>query len=201
MYVERTPPSLPGENDTGLMNCEGTMTEPRNTDPEKSEQESAEVEDGESASEISRRRFLKYVTLGIGGAAGVTVAVPVSAYFMSPGWKKGEKVPTAIASISDIPAGEPTYVTYEQRTRDGWYVSTQSKGTWIVKKDEKECVAFDPRCTHLNCPIYWDKEAEVFQCPCHTAYFDIEGKVLGGPAPRALDRLNVRTENGLIVVE
>ena len=90
-------------------------------------------------------------------------------------------------------------MTYEERIRDGWYISTLSKGAWVVTKDGKEFVAFDPHCTHLNCPYYWDKEKKRFQCPCHDGRFDIDGKVIGGPPPRPLDRLEIIIQDGNIL--
>jgi len=59
---------------------------------------------------------------------------------------------------------------------------------WILNKDGKNFVVFDPRCTHLNCPYYWDKQANRFHCPCHDGRFDIDGNVIGGPPPRAHQR-------------
>jgi Rieske Fe-S protein len=44
------------------------------------------------------------------------------------------------------------------------------------------------RCTHLGCTVNWKPEAKAFLCPCHDAKFDENGKVLGGPPPRPLDR-------------
>jgi len=91
------------------------------------------------------------------------------------------------------------FVTYEQRIRDGWYVSTLSKGAWVSNRGG-QIVVFDPRCTHLNCPFYWDKEKGIFQCPCHDGRFDIDGKVIGGPPPRPLDRLEYEIQDGNIMV-
>jgi menaquinol-cytochrome c reductase iron-sulfur subunit len=128
------------------------------------------------------------------------VASPLIGYFLSPAWKKSTPLLTPIARTSDIPIGQPTFVTYEQRIRDGWYISTLSRGTWVVNKDGKQFIAFDPRCTHLNCPYYWDKEKQQFLCPCHDGLFDIDGNVTGGPPPRPLDRLEITIDEGNIMV-
>lgn len=39
-------------------------------------------------------------------------------------------------------------------------------------------------CTHLGCTV--NRAGEGFHCPCHGSTFDSQGKVTGGPAPRAL---------------
>ncbi len=150
--------------------------------------------------EISRRRFLGYVVSVISGVVGAAIATPLIGYFLSPAWRKGKTQLIPIANTSDIPVGEPTFVTYEERIRDGWYVSTLSKGAWILNKNNQEFIVFDPRCTHLNCPYYWDKEKKIFQCPCHNGQFDIDGNVIGGPPPRPLDRLPITIDKDTILV-
>jgi len=155
--------------------------------------------DTTSGSEVTRRRFLTYVVGGVGAAIGAVVATPLVGYFLSPAWKKSRPLLTPIARASEIPEGQPVYVTYEQRIRDGWYVSTLSKGAWVSNRGG-QIVVFDPRCTHLNCPFYWDKEKGIFQCPCHDGRFDIDGKVIGGPPPRPLDRLEYEIQDGNIMV-
>ncbi len=152
-----------------------------------------------SQAQITRRKFLANVVGAIGGVIAAVVAVPLIGYFLSPTWGKSKPLLTPIANTSQIPIGEPTFVTYEERIRDGWYISTLSKGAWVVNKDS-EFIIFDPRCTHLNCPYYWDKQRQIFQCPCHDGRFDINGNVLGGPPPRPWDRLAFTIENDTILV-
>ncbi|MEN8185158.1 MAG: Rieske 2Fe-2S domain-containing protein [Myxococcota bacterium] len=55
-------------------------------------------------------------------------------------------------------------------------------------------------CTHLGCVVKWKKARRQFFCPCHGGRFDIEGRVVGGPAPRPLRRLEVAELPGKIVV-
>ncbi len=148
----------------------------------------------------TRRDFLKRLILGISGAATAVVASPLIGYFLSPAWRKSGPLLAPVAPTSLIPVGQPTFVTYDERLRDGWYVSTLSKGAWIVTKDGKEFVVFHPACTHLACPYYWDQEKQIFQCPCHDGRFDIDGNVIHGPPPRPLDRLEFTIEGGTILV-
>jgi cytochrome b6-f complex iron-sulfur subunit len=44
-------------------------------------------------------------------------------------------------------------------------------------------------CPHLGCVI--TSTARGFRCPCHGSTFDTHGKVLDGPAPKALSWLRV----------
>ncbi|WP_455389410.1 QcrA and Rieske domain-containing protein, partial [Petrachloros mirabilis] len=37
-------------------------------------------------------------------------------------------------------------------------------------------------------------------CPCHGSVYDVDGKVLAGPAPRSLDVLPSKVEQGKLFV-
>jgi cytochrome b6-f complex iron-sulfur subunit len=54
-------------------------------------------------------------------------------------------------------------------------------------------------CTHLGCIV--KASAGGFGCPCHGSEFEADGAVRRGPAPRALDWLQVSTAGGTIVVD
>ena len=53
-------------------------------------------------------------------------------------------------------------------------------------------------CTHLGCTV--TVSAGELVCPCHGSTFDRQGRVLKGPADRALRRLVVEERGGMIVV-
>jgi menaquinol-cytochrome c reductase iron-sulfur subunit len=154
----------------------------------------------EPETELTRRRFLSRLVAGIGGAIAATVGIPVAGYFLSPEWKKRKNVAIAIAKVDEIPRGQPTFVRYEQRVPDAWITTTESKGAWVITSDGEHFNVYDPHCTHLGCPYYWDAERRLFQCPCHGGQFNIEGVVLAGPPPRPLDRYDYHIEDDEIVL-
>jgi cytochrome b6-f complex iron-sulfur subunit len=41
-------------------------------------------------------------------------------------------------------------------------------------------------CTHIGCTISWVEERNRWECPCHGTFFNAEGAVIAGPAPRPL---------------
>lgn len=49
--------------------------------------------------------------------------------------------------------------------------------------------ALNPVCTHAACIVNWNGEEKSWDCPCHGARFDIDGKVLTGPATRGLEQI------------
>ncbi|MBI2854529.1 MAG: ubiquinol-cytochrome c reductase iron-sulfur subunit [Chloroflexi bacterium] len=151
--------------------------------------------------QIGRRIFLRNSVLTIGGAIAAILGYPVVRYFIFPAVKGEEaKAFTQIARVSQLPVSVPTFVTYEERIKDGWVVTTKSLGAWVVVKNETSVVAFDPHCTHLGCAYYWNPDRNRFLCPCHAGVFDIDGNVISGPPPRPLDRLELRVDGGNILV-
>lgn len=42
------------------------------------------------------------------------------------------------------------------------------------------------RCNHLGCALFYNKEENVFECPCHGSKFDINGNVIDGPSNNKL---------------
>ncbi len=55
----------------------------------------------------------------------------------------------------------------------------------VVNKDEKATV-FSAHCTHLGCLIN-KKEGDRLVCPCHGSEYDLNGKVVKGPAWKSLE--------------
>jgi menaquinol-cytochrome c reductase iron-sulfur subunit len=57
-----------------------------------------------------------------------------------------------------------------------------------------------PICPHLGCSIPWNEDKQEFICPCHAAVFDKNGARVSGPAPRAMDDLESKIDNGVLQV-
>jgi menaquinol-cytochrome c reductase iron-sulfur subunit len=153
----------------------------------------------EDNTKITRRKFLSYVVDAAAGVVAAVIAVPIIGYFLSPTWKKSQSPTIPITRTDQVQVGVPNFIRFEERVPDAWVVTTESEGVWVVTKDGKNFTLFDPHCTHLRCPYYWDAQNQVFACPCHGGKFDIDGKVIAGPPPRPLDRWQFTIQNGEIV--
>ena len=70
----------------------------------------------------------------------------------------------------------------------------------IINARDKGFLAFSKVCTHLGCLVKYDKEQQIFICPCHAGMFDLEGNVISGPPPRPLPKFSVRVEGNNLVI-
>ena len=150
--------------------------------------------------EGSRRRFFQWVTRAVMGVIGLGLAVPLIGYVISPALKRRDKTWVDIGGLDEVPIGEPVQREYIATIRDGYVETRAHKAVWAVKQPDGQVTAFSPMCTHLGCGYTWDTGEKKFKCPCHGSVFDVSGHVLGGPAPRPLDRLPSKVENGRLLV-
>jgi len=61
-------------------------------------------------------------------------------------------------------------------------------------RDESGSVrAVSPICTHRGCQVAFNNAEQTWDCPCHGSRYDVEGKVIHGPAVRDLAPLDEKT--------
>lgn len=155
---------------------------------------------GSQASVGTRRTFFQWVTRAAAGLIGLSLAVPLVGYVISPALKRREQPWTEVGGLDDLTPGAPKQLDYVVTAQDGYLETTMHKAIWAVKQPDAQVTVFSPMCTHLGCGYHWDVSDRKFKCPCHGSVFDIDGQVLAGPAPRHLDTLPTKTENGRIFV-
>lgn len=154
----------------------------------------------ETPEEIGRRAFLSRAAVFLGGLIGAVLTGVGLGYFVSPALRAKVGAWVDLGRAGAFKPGAPVLVEYTQRKRDSWITSETRSSAWVVTENGKDFTAFDPRCTHLGCPFRWNAQDKKFLCPCHTASFAIDGKVLGGPPPRPLDRYETKLENGQLFI-
>jgi menaquinol-cytochrome c reductase iron-sulfur subunit len=63
---------------------------------------------------------------------------------------------------------------------------------YLRKLGDGTVQCFNAICPHAGCFVGYAQERKVFQCPCHTSSFTLEGEIIQpSPSPRAMDRLEV----------
>ena len=149
----------------------------------------------------SRRSFFTRLILGAASLIGISLAVPLSVYVASPALKRRERRWLDAGPVSDLPVDALTQRDLIMTVSDGYMEAAAVKGVWALRRATNEITVFSPICTHLGCGFRWDGGEKKFKCPCHGSEFDPDGRVVGGPAPRPLDRLPVKIENGRLLVQ
>ena len=70
----------------------------------------------------------------------------------------------------------------------------------LVRTGSDSYVAYSQKCTHLSCAVYYAKEENRLECPCHQGFFSIaDGSVLQGPPQRALPRVTLEIKGGQLL--
>lgn len=70
---------------------------------------------------------------------------------------------------------------------------------YVLRLDDGQFAVLSPICTHQGCTV--DIQGPRLVCPCHGSTYDREGRVLRGPAPRALTRAGVQLSDGVLIIE
>lgn len=148
----------------------------------------------------TRRRFFQWVTRAAAGLIGLSLAIPLVGYVISPALKRRTQSWVDVASLDELPLGKPKQVDYVATVQDGYLETKTQKAVWAVKQTDGQVTVFSPICTHLGCGYHWDEGEQKFKCPCHGSAFDLSGRVVAGPAPRPLDALPSKMEKGRLLV-
>ncbi|MGE5620553.1 MAG: ubiquinol-cytochrome c reductase iron-sulfur subunit [Sphingomonadaceae bacterium] len=165
------------------------------------ESDTAEKQGGSvEGQQATRRTFLSYVIVAIGGFISTTLGIPLVGSAVLPALRAREANWIPVGPVADFPIGQPKPANVSVTQRDGWIEQTESKGVWVVRNGENSFTVFNGRCVHLGCAFNWQEAQKEFLCPCHGGRYSIDGKVIGGPPPRPLDTLEWRVEQGNLVV-
>ena len=67
----------------------------------------------------------------------------------------------------------------------------------LIRAADGQYYAYEQKCTHLTCPVYYSKANDRLECPCHEGGFDVHtGNVLYGPPPRPLGVIELEQRGG-----
>lgn len=169
----------------------------------------------------SRSRFLETATVGLGGAIGALVTVPVLGFMVLPSFTNVEEEEVDLGPIENFPEGEFVIATYLAHPEQGEVSRRTSfiRYNGLTDANEPSFTILYYRCVHLGCPTQPNgpidegakKElegavelrpvlAQSFGCPCHGGLYDAEGNRTAGPPVRSLDRYTYSIRNGRLIL-
>src|SRR5262245_18141935 len=135
---------------------------------------------------VDHRQFSKFLVLtSLGMFAGNLWILLRSWFAARPAFS-----PLTIGSVNDLPVGGVKLFSYP----------TTEDPCIMIHMITRRFVAYSQKCTHLSCAVYYEKERNRIECPCHEGYFSVEdGSVLQGAPPRRLPRVILEEQEGTLI--
>jgi menaquinol-cytochrome c reductase iron-sulfur subunit len=152
---------------------------------------------------ITRRRAFEVAVQAIGGVAVGAVALPTIGFAIAPIFHRGKERWEAVGVLADFTADTYKQVVFTAVPGIGEAGKTTAfvrLGSKQLGENSSEYIAISSRCAHLGCPVRFVEAAGNFICPCHGGVYDFEGKRIGGPPVRPLDRFQTRIRAGKVEV-
>ncbi len=135
---------------------------------------------------VNRRQFAKFLVLT---SLGMFVG---NLWILVKGWLTGKPAypARAVAALDEIPVGGVKLFRYPG----------PEDPCILVRTGEGEYAAYSQKCTHLSCAVYYAREENRLECPCHEGYFSVrDGRVLQGPPQRPLPRVKLERRGGALL--
>ena len=149
----------------------------------------------------SRRNFMIRAIVAIFAFIGAVMAATLGGFAIVPALKKRTSEWSDAGTVADLAVDQPHERRFFEIVKSGWQSEKRERSVWLVKKSDGSVLAFSANCPHLGCGYRWIAASNRFECPCHGSMFDLNGRVLSGPAPRALDSMETKVENGRLFVQ
>lgn len=138
---------------------------------------------------ISRRDFAKFLVF-ISGGLMVGSGVIAAEALLFPDQKSDKE--HFVCKKSEIPVGG---------TRS-FVIKGDGTPYLMIHLEDGSFHAYEQKCTHLSCAVFYAKGTGKIECPCHRGFFDAAtGEVLAGPPPRALPKLVVVSKGDDLLVK
>ena len=172
-----------------------------------------ESQSSSEESQPDRRDFIKGASCVIGAAIG---AVPMAAgvrVVLDPLSRKstndGEAEFVRLADTSELPEEEPIKFAIVEDKTDKWsrYKDVPVGAVYLLKTapqtaegDAEDAdpapavIAYNTVCPHLGWFVDYRKKENDFFCPCHDSNFSLDGELVKGVSPRAMDTLEIDEE-------
>jgi menaquinol-cytochrome c reductase iron-sulfur subunit len=161
----------------------------------------------------TRRQFLKWGIYGVAGAVTIAVGVPTALYFIEPAFKGADssKILVKLGDVNKFAnATAPQSVSTSYKYTDSFKQVDGTKQVFVRAKKAGASAAadfqiLDPTCTHLGCAVSFNPPNQAiaknkFYCFCHGSIYDIDGKNVGGPAPKPLFSYTVNLVDGQLAI-
>ena len=188
-------------------------------------------DEAESHEAIDRRTFMAKFTIGLSGAIGLGLAIPIIGSLIpdvgsggatwtpldAAGWRALQSATDKPVKIDFNLRSKDAYLPEQNLPQSVWGIKVKDQAKFIKERPDlfnpagKDMLPyqvvtmgfaiFSPICPHLGCFYQYNAAANRFQCPCHGSQFNNDGAHIAGPAARGLDPLPLREQSGVAQIE
>ncbi len=146
-------------------------------------------ENPQTGQPIGRRSFINYCLTASMAAVGALAAYAFGKYLFPPSsFSAAAETGAVRIKLDELAIGSAKVFRYK------------GQASVAVRTAEKSVSAVSAVCTHLGCIVRWDDGKRLLVCPCHGAMFDVNGNVVGGPAPRPLVSYPTRIAQDEVII-
>lgn len=135
---------------------------------------------------VNRRQFTKFLTLtSFGMLAGNLWILARSLFSRAPSYPA-----QTVAALDELPVGGVKLFAYP----------APQDPCILIRTGADSYAAYSQKCTHLSCAVYYERESNRLECPCHKGFFSVEtGSPVQGPPQRPLPRVELARSGGQLV--
>jgi glycine/D-amino acid oxidase-like deaminating enzyme/nitrite reductase/ring-hydroxylating ferredoxin subunit len=99
-----------------------------------------------------------------------------------------ENIDTAVHAVVDHLRPVSHVPIADIRIGEGRVVKDNGERLAVYRDQDGKLHALSSVCTHLGCQVAFNAIERSWDCPCHGSRFDIDGRVLDGPATKPLEK-------------
>lgn len=136
----------------------------------------------------TRRQFLNRVLAAGAAVIAAYVVYPILRYFTPPAAALGEADKVFVTRTDDMKLNSARFFRFLDQP------------AVLVRLPNGNYKALSAKCTHMGCTVTFEGKGDYFLCECHGSEFNINGKVLKGPATLPLPVYNVSISGDKIYV-
>jgi len=141
-----------------------------------------------STIQVGRRRLIETLLGGGLLASVVSFLYPVLRYIVPP-------------TVIDLGGDEVVAAKLgEMKPNSSKIFRFGSRPGLLLLSPDGEYRAMSATCTHLSCTVQYRNDLHQVWCACHNGLYDLGGRNVSGPPPRALEAFQVHVRGDEIVV-
>ena len=151
---------------------------------------------------VSRRTFMMNVGIALNALVALAIATPVVGYVLGTVLRRREYLAwVPVGNVGDFPMGETKLISFQNPFSEDWDGATAKIPAYVRHSAANEFTVFAINCAHLNCPVRWFSESQLFMCPCHGGVYYADGSRASGPPERGLFTYPLKVENGKLLIK